>query len=102
MNYYFFLGWPWNEFRDYVFKNYNYTVSEYPKPAGKLVEWNSDDGAKCTMMIWTEDAKDYPSLAHECLHAANWTLDRAGVKADFMNDEPQTYLMTNLIRQALK
>lgn len=99
MNYYYFLGWTWEEFVAYVKKNYDYEVCQDVKPAGKCLQLTKGDRG-CIMLIWVEKKTDYPSLAHECLHAANWTLERAGWHPSF-NDEPQTYLMTNIMRQAL-
>ena len=100
MNYYFFVGWTFEDFCAYVDQNYSYKVDPKPEPVGKMLMLELPTG-KTIVCIWTEKKSDYPSLAHECLHAANRTLVRAGVYADFYNDEAQAYLMTNLIRKAL-
>lgn len=58
------------------------------------------------ILIWTGPTKTIGAraaiLAHECIHAAHITLDRAGVKPDFNNDEAVTYLVTVLMRKALR
>ncbi len=100
MNYYFYVGWKFSDFCSYIKKEYSYQVDEKPVPVGKCLMLTSDAG-KCVIHIWIEKKTDYPSLAHECLHAANYTLDRAGWFYHPDNHEPQTYLMTNLMRQAL-
>ena len=57
------------------------------------------------ILIWTyhkkNDPKGYADLAHECLHAVNHTLKTRGVDSSYDNDEPQTYLLSELIEQAL-
>lgn len=58
------------------------------------------------IVIWTRplktEADRYSILAHECVHAAHVCLSRKGVKSDFDNDEPVTYLVQQLIKQALE
>jgi len=53
-----------------------------------------------TVIIWTES--NYPTnLVHECVHAANYTLESRGVKSDFNNDEPQAYLVEWIFAKAM-
>lgn len=99
MNYYFYLGWPQAEFEKYIEKKYDFKP-ELPG-VGKCIMTKNNKGKGAVLHIWIADKTNYPYLAHECLHAANWTLERAGWKPELHNDEPQTYLMTNIMRQAL-
>ncbi len=41
-------------------------------------------------------------VAHEAVHAANFILEDRGVIADFVNDEPQAYLMGWIVDQIYK
>lgn len=71
--------------------------------AAKCIEVTSPKGN--ALVIWTwrklKDPRLGPDLSHECLHAANYTLESRGVIASFKNDEPQAYLLTELMEQAL-
>ncbi len=102
MHYDFCLGWKPEEFKSFLKKKYDYETTMQATATGKFV-W-LEDGSFCRAFIWTKftGIKSMPALAHECLHVANYTLDRAGWTPQLTNDEPQTYLMTSLIRQALK
>jgi hypothetical protein len=42
---------------------------------------------------------DEATVAHECLHAANYIIDLCGMQADACNDELQAYLMGWLVEQ---
>lgn len=41
------------------------------------------------------------TLAHEAVHAANYMLDRAGVKMSYENDEAQAYLVGYIVDQCM-
>lgn len=99
MNYYFYYGWKAKDFTNYLLKNYQHELDMPATAVGHSSMLSKDE--KCRIHIWVKKKSDYPTLAHECLHAANRTLGRAGWESDLWNDEPQTYLMTNLIRQCL-
>lgn len=43
----------------------------------------------------------YGTLAHEVVHIAGFILDRAGVRADFNNDEPFAYLTEYIYNKAV-
>lgn len=90
---FYYLGWSWEDFC----KKMNID----PNPREGIVGYtmfNSDDAV---MWIFTAKKTDYAILAHECLHAANQILFRAGWKPQLTNDEPQAYLLTQLMRSAL-
>lgn len=59
-----------------------------------------EDKGAFRVVLWFKYKTGQITIAHECLHAANRILGRAGVKADWWNDEPQAYLMSTLIREA--
>jgi hypothetical protein len=102
MNYYFFVGWKSEDFLKFVEKKYGRGLVELePGTVGRTRML--ENGGGCTILIWVKfkGKKGFPTLAHECLHAANWTLERAGWQPHLYNDEPQTYLMTSLIRSYL-
>jgi hypothetical protein len=75
---------------------------------GKSVQTKSADGYTVVtpdvICLWTRH-KSGPHfievLAHECIHAAGFCLDRKGVEASWHNDEPLTYLVSVLIRNVL-
>jgi hypothetical protein len=41
------------------------------------------------------------TLAHEAVHAANYMLERAGVKMSYENDEAQAYLVGHIVDQCM-
>lgn len=61
--------------------------------------FEAEDG---TIVIWVKGKEDFSTLAHECVHAAGKALKFKGVKADWDNDEPLTYLVGALMTAALR
>lgn len=104
MNYYFFLGWGWKSFCSHMNKNYDYAPQGHPRLLGQTIdlEYGPKGNRRAGMFIYLKHKKDYATLAHECLHATNRTLETNGWHPDLLNDEPQAYLLTNLVRQALE
>lgn len=101
-NYYFCIGWAEPDFIKYIKQQFGYTVTT-DKANGKCIEWFHDNGAS-GYVIWTRfksGKKLYPALAHECAHAALFSLTNRGVKLDANNSEPITYLIEALIKQAI-
>lgn len=103
-NFYYFLGWPWDDFVAYARKVYNYEITDNIIPTGKCLGLTDKSGCY-DFLIWTEKKPKNPRtisiLAHECLHAANWCLDFRGVNATMQNHESVAYLMMALIREGL-
>jgi hypothetical protein len=97
MNFYYFLGWPPSEFKRYMRKRHGYEYDDAGKAASTL---ECVAGPHTVILIWVRDRKDLPALAHEAVHAANWTLARRGWRADMENDEPQAYLVESIFRGA--
>lgn len=100
MNYYFFVGWPWTEFKAHMVSEFGLEVERQSIPAGTTIPLF--DTKRMGICIWVKSAHDASVWAHECLHATNLTLDLRGVVADFNNDEPQAYLMMNIMSQGMK
>lgn len=101
MNYWYFIGWDKKQFTKYCEKHFDHTPEFHSETVkGKLIEVHNDKGTK--MLIWTQDKKDLPSLVHECVHAAHFTLALKGFKPDFYNDEPVTYLVQSIFTHAMK
>lgn len=94
----FFIGWKKQTFINYAEKHYDEVMHLPGTGYCRMMSYKN----RCTVLIWTEKKTAHDVLAHECLHAVNWVLERAGVKLDPRNDEPQTYFLGNLVRQALK
>lgn len=53
------------------------------------------------ILVWTK-ALDQHIIAHECLHAANFTLRERGYRLDLYNDESQAYLFMAIYKGAMK
>lgn len=70
---------------------------------GKAIEFQSEANKRC-IVIWTKyplsNKQIYPTLAHECVHAANMILERAGVQTSYLNDEPHAHLVGLLMKKA--
>jgi hypothetical protein len=97
MNYNFFVGWKFEDFQAYAKKHYSL---EFRQSCGRTL-FIQEDGATI-IAIWTRPGdKDGSILAHECVHAANLTLNHKGVIADHINDEAQAYLVQVLVKKAL-
>lgn len=45
---------------------------------------------------------DNSAIAHEALHVTNWILNDRHIMADFVNDEPQAYLLGWVVAQVDK
>lgn len=100
--FYFMEGWTEVDAIVYL-KKINYNVDDMRFYCGKTIYNENGTGP---IIIWTKPVMGFGKraaiLAHECIHAAHITLNRCGVKADFNNDEVVTYLVTDLIRKAVK
>lgn len=92
-NFYFYLGWPPEELKKRL-KGYD---GNFEVRAKTIVDSYGH------IHIWTKKKKcALDDLAHECVHAANMTLGRAGVEPCFGNDESQAYLVGSIMRFACK
>ncbi len=61
---------------------------------------NGKGAQKCVFIVLNSNApyksRLPASMAHECVHAAHFILRNSGVRSDFYNDEPVTYLVEYL------
>lgn len=99
MNYYFLIGWPAERAAKYLKKYFKYE-GEFDA-AGKTVLFGI--GGSSGIAIWTKPGdriKDV--LVHECVHAANFTLNHVGVEACHENDETLAYLTGLIFKKALE
>lgn len=99
MNFYFCIGWGPDQFAKYMQKNFNHDP-KMKLAEGKTIMVENDKGR--ITIIWIKDRTDFPVLAHECIHAANFTLDVIGHIYDYENDEVMAYLTTWIIKKAMK
>lgn len=102
-NFYFFIGWPENEFHSYTKKHFDLSFSANNQFAGKTAMIERDD--KCIILVWTNIKASTPKglgiLAHECLHAIGMCFAKIDVKYAQDNDEPFAYLLARLVEEAL-
>lgn len=98
MNFYFCIGWRPAEFEKYAKRTFDHELS-LRAHRGKTLAVSNDRGM--VIVIWTEKKRDFACLAHECVHAANFTLEARGCQPSFENDEPQAYLVDVIFSKAI-
>lgn len=97
----FFMDHTVPEYLHYMDKKFQGNHTLHPSVEGNCcIDLTKKDNL-ATVCIWVKDKKDYSALAHECVHAANFTLDNRGVLPSFENDEVQAYLVGLLVTKAL-
>jgi len=99
MNYYFCIGWTDKEIIRYMQKHWNHTIDNIENAKGKTFECHK--GSNIVIVIWSRKKLDYPTIVHECVHAANMNLNYINWKPDLDNDEPQAYLTENIFNKAI-
>lgn len=100
----FFIGWSQDEVAKYLAKSWKFAPGLFDGGfLGKTIIF--EDDRRRAVVIWTEMDKSnekFPYIiAHECVHAAGYILSRAGVRADFDNDEAMAYLVGTLVRKSM-
>lgn len=102
-NFWFFIGWKREDFIAWVKKDSGYEPDMNEKATGHT-SWITDKhGTRCCIWIkHKQGPKFFEILAHEAVHAANFTLGSRGFKLDMVNDEPVAYLVGAIVRKALK
>lgn len=103
-NVWFYLGSSVESTRKHLKKFWAFDptlIDEYH--LGKTIEFQNESGARC-IVIWTKhplsDKRIYPTLAHECVHATNMIMDRAGVQSSYLNDETHAHMVGLLMKKA--
>jgi hypothetical protein len=79
-------------------KTFDHSPHKMRLAGGKCLMMESDQGR--IVIIWIRKKSDMASLVHECVHAANFTLDAINADPTFENDEPQAYLVEAIFRKA--
>lgn len=93
-----FLGWKWDDYIAYLDDKF----PDHMEPReNDVAGWCSFYHDRSLCLIFVENKANYATLAHECLHAANYTLYHRNWKPDLTNDEPQALLMSAIMRAAL-
>jgi hypothetical protein len=95
-NFYFCIGWTQKSYEHFLKTKFNAEFNLETECHG-----HTYFDSKIGTAIWIRNKTDVISLAHECLHAANYTLNRIGNQASHTNDEVLAYLQGSLIRFAL-
>lgn len=101
-NFWFCIGWTREEFTEYVKKEFNHDAN-VGQSQGKTLSVVNDRGHR--LIIWTSHRggrKMYETLAHEAVHAGMFCLTRVGVTVTPENDEPLAYLVSLIMRKALR
>lgn len=97
MNFYYFMGWSQASFVKYLNSNLGYKTEEKPADGRTILVESENSLIIC---LWTKEKQDRPTLAHEAVHAACFTLSHAGVHPSFDNDEPLAYLTGLIVKKA--
>lgn len=101
MNFYFFIGWKPEKFQRYLGKYLNCQANIAPFNNGKAMLINHPNGKGQVTAIWTAK-RDASAVVHECVHAANFTLESIGHIYSYENDEVMAYLVTRLFDEAMQ
>lgn len=93
---YYFIGWSNDEMVAYAKRKLDWEI-EPTNGVGSChsLEWNE----KHYLAIWSKKSNDVFTVAHECLHAANFIMRRIGASPD---DEPQAYLFDEIFKKAFE
>lgn len=96
MNFDFFIGWSWDDFKKYCWRVFKFELPEYMYQDGytTLIQY----GRRTRVLIWLAKVDTPAIAAHEAFHATNFVMDRAGYKPDRNNDEAQAYFLTELMQ----
>lgn len=97
-HYYFCLGWKLPQFKKWFLNHFGKEISMqgHDEICEGMTESVETDAS---IVVWTRD-HDEDTLLHECIHAANLTLDLIGHKSDFSNDEVPTYMAAFIFKKA--
>lgn len=98
-SFWFCIGWSYQNMAAYLKKHHEYEP-DLSQKGGSVFSIRADNGSTI-YLVWTRK-KHAPTIAHECVHAANALLESRGWKPQLDNDEPQAYLVEALMREALK
>lgn len=76
------------------------SINDVLEPSAALCtyDYNAKSGSHIFILIPKKTTKRHDTIAHECLHAVNFVFAARGVKWDYDNDEPATYLLSYITR----
>lgn len=101
MNVWYFKNYSWEEFKNYMLKNYSYKCRTEDEPRGITLPLNAlnDETKESTQVlcIWLANKTDFSGLVHEALHIVITHLRNIGVKLSEDSEETYTYLLAWLI-----
>lgn len=96
-DYWIFIGWSKRLYLKYCREVFNVEDDKgISYGESFVIEGPEHDRA---IVIWVEDRTRLDLLSHECVHAANFTLDCVGAVPSFKDDEVQAYLVQELFRE---
>jgi len=101
VHYEFYIGISLSTYNKITYKKYGYNLIDDLSIRGHC-SYCVDKSKNFIISIWVPDKKDLSAVVHECVHAANFTLESRGVKPCFDNDEPQAYLVQLIFNKATK
>ncbi len=101
MNFYFFIAWKPEDFQRYIDKRFNYIPKVARFNNGKALLLDDPAGRSQVVALWTA-RRDPSAIIHECVHAANFTLESIGHVYSYENDEVMAYLVTRLFDEAME
>lgn len=89
VNFYFFIGCEPRAFTEYLDLNFDIETD--------IDDWDNGatlfDDEHRAVFLWVRQSSNMPAtLCHECVHAACFALDWAGVYVDLKEDEALAYL----------
>lgn len=104
-NYWFYLGTDISETGRHLAKHWGCDPDIVNEGLlGKTIEFKN--GKSRCIIIWTKmplsNKLIYPTLAHECVHAAGMALSLCGVYADFTSDETMAHYVGLLMKKAMQ
>ena len=97
-HFYFCIGWKDEDVQRWLKKVWKYETN-LSYSSGKTL--HAFAGNSDMVLIWTRK-RSFPQVAHECVHAANFTLKERGYKVVQDNDESLAYFVEELCKQAIK
>lgn len=100
-NFWFFHAWEPAKVNRYMKKRFKEDFDTEFLGDGKTILYRPEKLSPL-IMIWIKKKNDFPVIAHEAVHAANFCLDLAGVSPDFRNDETQAYLVGLICKKLLR
>lgn len=100
MHFDFFHHWSRKAFNQYTLRTFGLTYNI--ENASGYVTRIEHPSLGTRILIWTNPKTDVSVFAHECLHAAYFTLGYVGVIVTAKNHEVLAYLMTELMREVPK